>query len=99
MNKIAHRHNSARHAMNHHDTRWLDRAVGNLVAENEESIGGASPSAFAILPMPWVCDSCQSPANAQQALYLLASQQAEIAVRAVQGRRQWLFARGVHLWN
>ena len=65
--------------MNHHDTRWLDRAVGNLVAENEESIGGASPSAFAILPMPWVCDSCQSPANAQQALYLLASQQAEIA--------------------
>ena len=37
--------------------------------------------------------------NVQQSLYLLAQQQAEIAVRAVHRRRRQIFARGVHLWN
>ena len=99
VNNIDQRDSSGRHAMNHNDIRGVDRAAGIAFGENGESIAEPALSAFVILPMSWVYNSCQTTANVQQALYLLARQQAEVAVRAVQCRRHVLFARGVHLWN
>ena len=100
MDNIYRQDNSGRSAMNNNDTRGLDTAVGNAFEGNGKSAGRTVLSAFVVLPMSWVAGNfCQTPANAQHALYLLACQQAEVVVRAVHRRRQLLSARGVHLWN
>ena len=86
--------------MNNDGSCGSDAVIANAFQGNTESVDGAALPAFVVLPMSWASGNfCQTPANAQHALYLLACQQAEVVVRAVHRRRQLLFARGVHLWN
>ena len=86
--------------MNHNNSRGMDMTLWNAFGGGGESTGRVGLSAFVVLPMSWASGNfCQTPANAQHALYLLACQQAAVVMRAVHRRRQLLFARGVHLWN
>jgi hypothetical protein len=86
--------------MNKDHSCGSDTVLRNSFEGNAESVGGAALPAFVVLPTSWASGFfCQTPANAQHALYLLACRQAEVVVRAVHRRRQLLFAHGVHLWN
>ena len=56
--------------------------------------------AFVMFPLAaFPAGFCQQPATFQQAIYLMASRQAEAALRAIQDRRRQIFARGIHRWN
>ena len=82
------------------DSHGSDTAVWNAFERDRQSAGRSALSGFVVLPMSWAAGNlCQTSANAQHALYLLAFQQAAVVLRAVHRRRQLLVARGVHLWN
>ena len=100
-NKVIYRRDNSGHsAMRSNKARWSDTAVWNVFEGDDESVGGSVLSAFMVLPISLASGNfCASPVSVQQALYLLAVEQAAIVVRAVHRRRQLLLARGVHLWN
>jgi hypothetical protein len=97
---IYRRDNSGHAAMRSNQARGSDMAVRNVFKGDEESAGRSVSSAFVVLPISLASGNfCASPVGAQQALYLLAVEQAAIVVGAIHRRRQLLLARGVHLWN
>ena len=86
--------------MNIHHACELGTAFQKMLGEENRAAEGSLSSSFLILPMSWlVGQGCQTPAGAQNALFLVAYQQATAIVMAARRRRQMLFARGVHLWN
>ena len=86
--------------MRSNQARGSDTAAWDALKGDGESAGAAALSAFMVLPMSLAAGNfCVSAIGAQQALYLLAVEQAATVLRAVHRRRQLLLARGVHLWN
>jgi hypothetical protein len=86
--------------MNIHHGHGLETPFQRVSAEQHKAVESAGLSAFMVLPIGWTMGhACQTPASAQNALFLFACQHAAMAVMASRRRRQVLFARGVHLWN
>ena len=78
--------------MNIHHGHGLETPFQQVSAESIKP-WRAGLSAFMVLPIGWTMGhACQTPASAQNALFLFACQQAAMAVMASRRRRQVLFA-------
>jgi hypothetical protein len=84
--------------MNSNGIHRLEFVLSSLLSRKRKTTGG--PTGFVAVP---VCGNggpfCPMPMNAQQAGFLMASQQAAKMVADARRRRQAILARDVYLWN